>query len=926
MFCISCGSELPETARFCANCGKPIEHGDPDATVVGSHAAVTEANAETIAPDLSRTGPATPRRSGSQARPSALPSNPTLSSSDAIGGGRFPPGAIIGERYRIVALLGRGGMGEVYRAEDLRLSQVLAIKFLPEALSKDEAALARFHSEVRIARQVAHPNVCRVFDIGDADGVPFLTMEYVDGEDLSCLIRRIGRVPQDKAVEISRQICAGLAAAHERGVVHRDLKPANVMLDGAGKARITDFGLAGIAATMSGAEVRAGTPAYMAPEQLEGREVTIKSDIFSLGLVMYEVLTGRRAYDAANLQELMKSREGAITNPSSIVKDLDPLLERVILRCLEKDPTKRPASALQVAAALPGGDPLAAALAAGETPSPEMVAAAGATEGMPVKLALACFLTVLILVGVSIYLGFLESGLKQVHPQYSPEVLEHKAREMIAGFGYPARAKDSASGFTYDSDYLIYLDTKDKPGGNWNRVLAQRPPVLQFWFRQSPQELTASGFSNNSLTPGVVTSSDPPPIYSGMVDIRVDPAGRLLYFQAIPAEKEDQAATAKAPDWAPFFSAAGLSLADFQPASPHWNGLASADARAAWDGKWPGSNRPLHIEGAALHGLPVFFQLSGPWTVPWRMAPPPPTPSQLAFTIFGNSLTFFFICAGIWLARRNYSRGRGDRQGAWKVASVVLLLSLAIFCTKAHLKFSNDTLLLVLLALSTALLMAGLMWVLYVALEPYVRSRWPQTIISWSRALAGKLRDPLVGRDLLYGTIMGLAWVVVFFVGYLVNIHLGDRPKLPDLIESTRGALAIWLGRVIGGITSVLIFFFVLMFFRALVRNRWVAAALFVLLYSTFNTLSSNHPLVSAPVWIIVFGIAAFAMVRFGLVVLATAVFTADILLNVPYTLDFSAWYAPLSICMVLSIVALAGWGFYTALAGQKLLKEELFD
>jgi serine/threonine protein kinase len=180
-----------------------------------------------------------------------------------------------------VALAGRGGMGEVYRAEDLKLSQIVAIKFLPESLSKDASALARFHSEVRIARQVAHPNVCRMFDIGDADGVTFLTMEYVDGEDLASLIRRIGRLSPDKAIEIARQVCAGLAAAHERGVIHRDLKPANLMLDSAGKIRITDFGLAGVAASIQGAEVRAGTPAYMAPEQLAGKEVTTKSDLYS---------------------------------------------------------------------------------------------------------------------------------------------------------------------------------------------------------------------------------------------------------------------------------------------------------------------------------------------------------------------------------------------------------------------------------------------------------------------------------------------------------------------------------------------------------------------------------------------------------------------------------------------------------------------
>ena len=168
-----------------------------------------------------------------------------------------------------MALAGRGGMGEVYRAEDLTLGQVVALKFLPKILSQDAAALTRFHAEVRTARQVSHPNVCRVFDIGEADRTLFLTMEYVDGEDLALVVRRIGRLSPDKATEIARQICADLAAAYERGVIHRDLKPANVMLGGAGKIRLTDFGLAGIAASIKGAEVarghrRGGKPLFSA--------------------------------------------------------------------------------------------------------------------------------------------------------------------------------------------------------------------------------------------------------------------------------------------------------------------------------------------------------------------------------------------------------------------------------------------------------------------------------------------------------------------------------------------------------------------------------------------------------------------------------------------------------------------------------------
>src|ERR1700686_2416367 len=384
MFCAKCGAQVPPNGRFCSSCGEAV---DPDggATLLGDEASFEGATIAPSTPAPRKTPPSflsprTPRTPSS--------SNP-LSSSDSIGGGRFTPGQIIAERYRVVALAGRGGMGEVYRAEDLKLSQIVAIKFLPASLSEDAGALARFHSEVRIARQVSHPNVCRVFDIGDAEGVPFLTMEYVGGEDLASLIRRIGRLSGDKAIEIARQVCAGLAAAHERGVIHRDLKPANLMLDGTGKIRITDFGLASIAASLEGVDAKAGTPAYMAPEQLEGREATAKSDLYSLGLVLYEILTGKRAFNASTLPELIKQRESsAPANPSALVRDIDPVVERVILRCLEKDPAHPPASALQVAAALPGGDPLAAALAAGETPSPEMVAASGEKTGLRPRFAL----------------------------------------------------------------------------------------------------------------------------------------------------------------------------------------------------------------------------------------------------------------------------------------------------------------------------------------------------------------------------------------------------------------------------------------------------------------------------------------------------------------------------------------------------------
>ena len=178
-------------------------------------------------------------------------------------------------------------MGEVYRADDLKLGQPVALKFLPPDVDRDPARLTQLHTEVRMARQVSHPNVCRVYDIDEIDGTRSCQWSTSTARILSSLLKRIGRFPEDRALEIARQICAGLAAAHERDVIHRDLKPANVMLDGGGRVRITDFGLAGA----SGEAIRAGTPAYMAPEQLSGQEVTARSDIYALGLVLYEVFT-----------------------------------------------------------------------------------------------------------------------------------------------------------------------------------------------------------------------------------------------------------------------------------------------------------------------------------------------------------------------------------------------------------------------------------------------------------------------------------------------------------------------------------------------------------------------------------------------------------------------------------------------------------
>src|SRR5262245_17474150 len=206
MSCPGCGAATASSARFCASCGHALAP-ERDAVTVGA------AELATVAPT-----PAPRPASKSDGRPSSSSAG-WLTSSDSISHGRFAPGVILDGRYRIIGLVGKGGMGEVYRADDLRLGQPVALKFLPDAVSSDPVRLAQFHNEVRTARQISHPNICRVHDIGEVDGHLFLSMELVDGEDLATSLRRIGRFPEDKATDIARQLCAGLAAAHQRGVL-----------------------------------------------------------------------------------------------------------------------------------------------------------------------------------------------------------------------------------------------------------------------------------------------------------------------------------------------------------------------------------------------------------------------------------------------------------------------------------------------------------------------------------------------------------------------------------------------------------------------------------------------------------------------------------------------------------------------------------
>jgi serine/threonine-protein kinase len=902
--CPTCAAVVvpQEAGGFCPQCRTPLSQSD----------------IETMMPqDLKAGGSTDPRGSKDSGTTGSKDTRSTggwLSSSGAIDHGRFEPGTLLGGRYRVIERRGRGGMGEVYRADDLKLGQPVALKFLPSEVDRDPALLTQLHTEVRMARQVSHPNVCRVYDIDEIDGHTFLSMEYVDGEDLASLLRRVGRFPEDRALEIARQICAGIAAAHERGVVHRDLKPANVMLDGTGKVRVTDFGLAGIA----GESIRAGTPAYMAPEQLAGGEVTPQSDIYSLGLVLYEVFTGQRALEGKNLAELIHKREqSGILPPTAIVKSLDPKIELAIMRCLKPQIGERPATALAVAAALPGGDPLAAALAAGETPSPEMVAAAGTTDALHPAVGVA--LVAAIVAGLVTYAAIADRKLLYPHVpmQRSLDSLDDRAREILGSLGYPSRPTDTARGLAVNSDLIRHIATTNQSANRWDS-LSGAGPVMLFWHRSSPSTLVPVG---GSWSP---TFTDPPMTVVGMTRLRLDDAGRLVELEAIPPRMENKVVT-PAP-WPALFSAAGLDIAKFTPAAPLWVPRAHSSERAAWEGPYrDGSDIKVRVEAGAFGGLPVFFQLTGPWTPEEQTAAAAPRPRfwQQASNVLGTIL----LLTTLLLARSNLRAGRGDRRGAGRLFIFTIAVWVAAWIASARhyssFQIEDDQFFLF---LGPVLMNAGIVWLLYIALEPYVRRFSPGILISWTRLLAGQIIDPRVGRDLLAGVTVGVGVAILGLLFTFVHWLLGSPPSTPRvtslqfLLGSPRAIGAI-LRMIPNAILSAMAVAVAFALGRALFKSTWGGALLAGAILMIFVLGEASGEFF---IFTILF-VAAFVvplvggLLYFGLLTVAVAFLTNQVINSAPMTLDPSMPHAPGALWAISVVLGLTLFGFYASRSGQPL-------
>jgi serine/threonine-protein kinase len=759
-----------------------------------------------------------------------------------------------------------------------------------------------------------------VFDIGDAGGRPFLSMEFIDGEDLASLLRRIGHLPKDKAIELAREICAGVAAAHELGVIHRDLKPANVMIDGRGRARVADFGLASAASELEqGHDAMAGTPAYMAPEQLQGADATVQSDIYSLGLVLYELFTGRRAHDADTIAALkeMHSSSTPPTSPSELVEDMDPAVERTIMQCVAPDPEERPPSALAVMAALPGGDPLAAMLKAGEMPSPELVAASGRRGTLTPKRALQLGAIVVLCTAVGAWVRGVPSIDDSLGGILAPEVLVHQAEVVLAELGLAVDTVDRAWGFEIEGavvDQLVGASDAHRAA-----ILRsdERPP-LRFWYRASSLPMDPWNVSLPGPYAGhVVTPTDPPLTEAGMALVQLGPRGNLIEVRSVPRGVSEQGDFHQGDFLSVVVAAAGLDPSEIERIE--WSGTSPmpGDPTVAWRvGSDESESGVRAIVMTFAGGRPTWVKV-GEIPATFDVSPPFLRQSQL-----GIFFVLSFIVGAIvaWL---NIRTGRWDRRGAARLAVFAFAICFTGEAIGSHHWASLEAAARGFFASvaygATRALMA---WLLYIAIEPFIRRLHPSSLVSWSRLLAGRVSDPSVGRDVLLGVTAFAVQTCLVSIAMLA-LGLNEVAELSSVLGGDKSPFAVtpYMGGVVRlpavAVGTALGFLLIYVVARWML-GRLAAGAPALLWISAFFFYGAASATGLGTLGRITFTViyataATYLAVRHGLLAFVTYLFLTLVSWQTVLTLDPHDWYFLQTAVLLLLIIVLTIFGIRIA-------------
>ena len=801
------------------------------------------------------------------------------------------PGTLIAGRFRIGSLIDRGKMGAVYRADDLVLQMPVALKFPAAEIMLDPARREQVAEEVRLAGLVTHPNVCRTVDLFEHEGRVFFSMQWVEGRDLKFVLKSCRRFPEKRGLEIARQICDGLEAIHQAGLIHRDLKPSNILVDGDGHVRLTDFGIASVAGAIS--NPRTGTLAYMAPEQIAGGEITHRTDVYTLGVVLYELFTGTSPFAGKSVDDIKKLQaEGTLPAPSSVVPGIDARIERVILKCLEEDPHKRPPSAGAVSAALLGEH----GLTVRKIVDPQPIDPLPLRRVVPIAMGtLAGFAAVWIL-------SARLEVVNRVPLENSPDVLAARARDIARSLGYRDRSSTTASGFRYEDGLLTYFRGHTHGAavaGDWPAIVAAAPTPVTFWLEENVGPLAWSFF----VLPARLT--DLFPIPTGTVSVEVDPAGRLTRFSAWPTPADTSAPMDAGMNWSIPFGLAGLDIGRFTDTGPRPRVGVLADAWSSWTGRYSnGLSLPVRIDAASYLGKVTYFEIVFPWTESRRPAVEP-DPGWLVVSAW---LLLSLVACAAWY---HCVSDTADLRGTWRVGLVVFLASLG------SLLFHASYLTLE-LAVTAAVFDAVVASTAYLAFEPWVRRHWPEAASAWQKVLAGGWDEVIVGRDILIGACAASIGLVVRRTVHLAAVRLGAEPSIPAAglfgfaIENLGGwtsvASEVMTSILMSG--QVLLFFLIFCVVRRFVSNARAASVLtlvaLLLLVMPIHVARDNW-LVGIDV-LVDFAIMVAIMSRYG--VFAAVVFGALSLIfnRSALTTDLRAWYGHSTVAAlaVASIVTVA--------------------
>jgi serine/threonine-protein kinase len=599
-------------------------------------------------------------------------------------------------------------------------------------------------------------------------------------------------------------------------------------------------------------------------------------------------------------------------------RSLDPVVEQVITRCLATDPAARPPSALAVSAALPGGDPLAAALAAGETPSPAMVAAAGRVEPVPLRVGVPLLVFAIVCFGALVALRQATAFYRMMPVDLPPAVLEDRARQALERFGYTEAPADSVSQLRDDRNYLAWARRQPRET-RWNQLATGRAPAVGLWYRTSPRFMVPIEEWTQ------VTPTDPPMRMAGMTYVDVDAKGALLDFNAVPPQRTPGAApVAAAIDWQPVFDAVRWPRARFTPVTPEWTPPVATDVRAAWTGTVPElGDTPLRLEAGAFAGKVVFVQTVGPWTRPGRQPAPIEGGIGRALDVFKNVLVLFLIVGSALLARRMVMLGRGDWRGATTVAAALFILGMAQWTVGAHHVPDYGTIQNTFFdACADQLFRSAIAWLAYLGIEPWIRRHWPTSLISWTRVLAGSFRDPLVGRDVLIGLAFGVAGALYpGVVEYALRLF-GGNPVDPAFtgiwaLTTPRFVGASLLNAVSNAMFNTLLLTLLYVVFRRRLRQPWLAALATTVVLALIIT--SEDGVTGAIDFAMIASISALIVAPLyfhGLLPFMTAFAVRQVLMANTLTADLGAWYAGPTWVIGAAVTGLAVAAFLNSRAG----------